>query len=46
MEDRLRIEVSICEQQYGIIPRKTVTYAVFALRMLLEKVRGSYIVYL
>ena len=39
VEARLRAEVSICEQQYGFMPRKSTTDAVFALRMLMEKYR-------
>ena len=39
VEGRLRAEVSICEQQYGFMPKKSTTDAVFALRMLIEKYR-------
>ncbi|KAI5095388.1 hypothetical protein C0J45_15463 [Silurus meridionalis] len=39
VEARLREEVSICEQQYGFMPRKSTTDALFALRMLMEKYR-------
>ena len=39
VEARLRAEVSICEQQYGFMPKKSTTEAVFALRMLIEKYR-------
>ncbi|KAF7649500.1 hypothetical protein LDENG_00140040, partial [Lucifuga dentata] len=39
VEARLRAEVSISEQQYGFMPRKSTTDAVFALRMLIEKYR-------
>ena len=39
VEARLRAEVSICEQQYGFMPKKSTTDAVFALRMLIEKYR-------
>ncbi|XP_061621461.1 uncharacterized protein LOC133474126 [Phyllopteryx taeniolatus] len=39
VEARLRTEVSICEQQYGFMPRKSTTDALFALRMLMEKYR-------
>lgn len=39
-----RTEVDICEQQYGFMPKKNMTDAAFALRMLIEKVRGSCIV--
>ncbi|KAI5100663.1 Kv channel-interacting protein 1 [Silurus meridionalis] len=37
VEARLREEVTICEQQYGFIPRKSTTDSIFALRMLMEK---------
>ncbi|KAI5109033.1 hepatocyte growth factor-like protein precursor, partial [Silurus meridionalis] len=33
------LEVTICEQQYGLMPRKSTTDAVFALEMLMEKYR-------
>ncbi|KAI5614481.1 growth/differentiation factor 11 isoform X1 [Silurus asotus] len=36
---RLREEVTICEQQYGFMPRKSTTDALFALRMVMEKSR-------
>lgn len=39
VEARLRAEVSICEQQYGFMPKKSTTDAVFAMRMLIEKYR-------
>ncbi|KAI5626129.1 hypothetical protein C0J50_14119 [Silurus asotus] len=39
VEARLREEVTICEQQYGFMPRKSTTDALFALRMLMEKYR-------
>ena len=39
VEARLRAKVSICEQQYGFMPKKSTTDAVFALRMLIEKYR-------
>lgn len=39
VEARLRAELSICEQQYGFMPKKCTTDAVFALRMLIEKYR-------
>jgi exonuclease III len=39
VESRLRAEVNICEQQYGFMPKKSTTDAVFALRMLIEKYR-------
>ena len=37
VEARLREEVQICEQQYGFMPRKSTTDAMFALRLLIEK---------
>ena len=37
VEARLREEVKICEQQYGFMPRKSTSDAMFALRMLMEK---------
>ncbi|KAK2917518.1 hypothetical protein Q8A73_004265 [Channa argus] len=42
VEARLRAEVSICEQQYGFMPRKSTTDAVFALRTLMEKYREGH----
>ena len=39
VEARLRQEGEICEQQYGFMPRKSTTDAIFALRMLMEKYR-------
>lgn len=39
VETRLRREVMISEQQYGFMPRKSTTDAMFALRMLMEKYR-------
>ncbi|KAJ8375265.1 hypothetical protein SKAU_G00058450 [Synaphobranchus kaupii] len=39
VEARLREEVMISEQQYGFMPRKSATDALFALRMLMEKYR-------
>ncbi|XP_062866594.1 uncharacterized protein LOC134329279, partial [Trichomycterus rosablanca] len=39
VEARLRQDVTICEQQYGFMPRKSTTDAIFALRMLMEKYR-------
>uniref|UniRef100_A0A7N8YLS4 Ig-like domain-containing protein n=1 Tax=Mastacembelus armatus TaxID=205130 RepID=A0A7N8YLS4_9TELE len=37
--DKTVSEVSICELQYGFMPRKRTTDAIFALRMLMEKYR-------
>ncbi|KAK2897556.1 hypothetical protein Q8A73_013936 [Channa argus] len=42
VEARLRAEVNICEQQYGFMPRKSTTDAVFALRTLMEKYREGH----
>ena len=39
IEARLRDSVEISEQQYGFMPGKGTTDAVFALRMLMEKYR-------
>ena len=39
VEARLRGEVMICEQQYGFMPGKSTTDAMFALRMLMERYR-------
>ena len=39
VEARLRREVKISEQQYGFMPRKSTTDAMFALRVLMEKYR-------
>ncbi|KAK3509141.1 hypothetical protein QTP70_020253 [Hemibagrus guttatus] len=41
VEARLRKVVEICEQQYGFMPRKSRTDAIFALRNLMEKYRDS-----
>ncbi|KAK3529213.1 hypothetical protein QTP70_021446 [Hemibagrus guttatus] len=41
VEARLRKVVEICEQQYGLIPRKRTTDAIFALRILMEKYRDG-----
>ncbi|KAK3538100.1 hypothetical protein QTP70_029825, partial [Hemibagrus guttatus] len=41
VEARLRKVVEICEQQYGFMPRKSTTDAVFALRILMEKYRDG-----
>ena len=49
IEARLRDRVEISKQQYGFMPRKETTDAMFTLRMLMEKyilqVKESYIVY-
>ncbi|KAK3559045.1 hypothetical protein QTP86_000049 [Hemibagrus guttatus] len=37
VEARLGKVVKICEQQYGFMPRKSITDAIFALRILIEK---------
>ena len=39
VEARLRREVTFSEQQYGFMPRKSTTDAMFALRVLMEKYR-------
>ena len=39
VEARLRREVTISEQQYGFMPRKSTTDAMFVLRVLMEKYR-------
>ena len=39
IEARLRDRVEISKQQYGFMPRKGTTDAMFALRMLMEKYR-------
>ncbi|KAK3534983.1 hypothetical protein QTP70_001946 [Hemibagrus guttatus] len=41
VEARLRKVVEICEQQYGFMPRKSTTDAIFALRILMEKYRAG-----
>ncbi|KAK3546774.1 hypothetical protein QTP86_001526 [Hemibagrus guttatus] len=41
VEARLRKGVEICEQQYGFMPRKSTTDAIFALRILMEKYRDG-----
>ncbi|KAK3563027.1 hypothetical protein QTP86_013350 [Hemibagrus guttatus] len=41
VEARLRKVVEICEQQYGFMPRKSTTEAIFALRILMEKYRDG-----
>ncbi|KAK3545783.1 hypothetical protein QTP70_012755 [Hemibagrus guttatus] len=41
VEARLRKVVEICEQQYGFMPRKSTTYAIFVLRILMEKYRDG-----
>lgn len=37
IEARLTAEVSICEQQYGFVPRKSTIDTVFEWRSLIEK---------
>ena len=39
MEARLRKEVMIGEQQFGFMPQRSTTDAIFGLRMLMEKWR-------
>ncbi|MCJ8738184.1 hypothetical protein PDJAM_G00032500 [Pangasius djambal] len=41
VEAKLRKVVEICEQQYGFMPRKNTTDAIFALRILMEKYRDG-----
>ncbi|KAK3538041.1 hypothetical protein QTP70_027394 [Hemibagrus guttatus] len=41
VEARLRKIVEICEQQYGFMPRKSTTDAIFALRILMQKYRDG-----
>ncbi|KAK3572040.1 hypothetical protein QTP86_022268, partial [Hemibagrus guttatus] len=41
VEARLRKVVEICEEQYGFMPRKSTTDAIFALRILMEKYRDG-----
>ncbi|KAK3562708.1 hypothetical protein QTP86_005608 [Hemibagrus guttatus] len=41
VEARLRKVVEICEQQYGFMPRKRTTDAIFALRIFMEKYRDG-----
>ncbi|KAK3517672.1 hypothetical protein QTP70_015319 [Hemibagrus guttatus] len=41
VEVRLRKVVEMCEQQYGFMPRKSTTNAIFALRILMEKYRDG-----
>ncbi|KAK3563140.1 hypothetical protein QTP86_016380, partial [Hemibagrus guttatus] len=41
LEARLRKVVEICEQQYGFMPRKSTTDAIFTLRILMEKYRDG-----
>ena len=37
IEERIRKEVTIAEQQFGFMPERSTTDAIFCLRMLLEK---------
>ncbi|KAI5102156.1 MAM and LDL-receptor class A domain-containing protein 1 [Silurus meridionalis] len=39
VEARLREEVTFCKKQYGFMPKKSTTDALFALKMLMEKYR-------
>ncbi|KAK3553039.1 hypothetical protein QTP86_031195 [Hemibagrus guttatus] len=41
VEARVRKVVEICEQQYGFMPRKSTTDAIFTLRILMEKFRDG-----
>ncbi|KAK3568194.1 hypothetical protein QTP86_000232 [Hemibagrus guttatus] len=41
VEARVRKVVEVCEQQYGFMPRKSTTDAIFALRILMEKYRDG-----
>lgn len=41
VEARLRGEVMICEQQYGFMPGKSTTEAMFALRVLFESIEKA-----
>ncbi|KAK3543556.1 hypothetical protein QTP70_023887, partial [Hemibagrus guttatus] len=41
VDARLRKVVEVCEQQYGFMPRKITTDAIFALRILMEKYRDG-----
>ena len=41
MEARLRKEVVIGDQQFGFMPQRSTTDAIFGLRMLMEKWRES-----
>ncbi|KAK3569482.1 hypothetical protein QTP86_031418 [Hemibagrus guttatus] len=41
VEARLRKVVEVCEQQYGFMPRKSTTDAIFARRILMEKYRDG-----
>ena len=45
IEARLRDGVEISKQQYGFMPGKGTTDAIFALRMLMEKYREEYTKY-
>ena len=46
IERRLREEVKICDQQYGFMPGKSTTDALFALRILMKEYRRSCIAHL
>ncbi|KAK3527847.1 hypothetical protein QTP86_009209 [Hemibagrus guttatus] len=41
VEARIRKVVEVCEQQYGFMPRKSTTDAIFALRILMKKYRDG-----
>ena len=41
MERRLKAKVKICERQYGLMPRKTTTDALFSLGMLMKKMPSA-----
>ena len=42
VEARQKTEVSLCEQQYGFMPKQRTTDAILALRMLIEKYREGH----
>ena len=42
IDNRLREQVQICEQQYGFMPGKSTNDAVFALKILMEKYREGH----